>query len=85
MKHPSLRAAAAIFAAIAIPASAKTYYVKASGGNDGNDGLSEGKAFKTIQTAVNKATAGSTILVYPGTYAPIRMTKKLTIRSTEVG
>jgi len=37
-------------------------------GNDGNDGKAPAKAKLTIQAAVTAATAGTTIIVYPGTY-----------------
>lgn len=84
MKRTTLVAAALALAALAWPASAKTYYVKADGGKDTNTGLAEGSAFKTLQHAIDKAASGSTILVYPGTYAPIEtVNKKLTIRAVE--
>ena len=65
-----------------IPAWAKTYYVDAKYGSDYNTGLKESQAMRTIQAAIDKAAAGSTILVAPGTYAPFRTSKKLTIKST---
>ena len=77
---PAIFAAAA--ALCAIPAWAKTYYVDAKYGSDYNTGLKESQALKTIQAAIDKAAAGSTILVYPGTYEPLRTSKKLTIKST---
>ena len=45
-----------------------TYHVNASGGRDTNNGLSKLSAFKTIQKAIDKADAGDTVLVWPGTY-----------------
>ena len=81
-RHACLAALLAL-AALALPASAKTYYVDAATGNDNNTGLKETLAFRTIQKAIDKAAAGSTILVAPGTYAPIRTAKKLTIKSTD--
>ncbi|UCD49508.1 MAG: right-handed parallel beta-helix repeat-containing protein [Phycisphaerales bacterium] len=45
-----------------------TYHVDAGSGRDGNNGLSPGTAFKTIQRAINAARSGDTILVWPGTY-----------------
>ena len=84
MNPTALRAAAAILAALALPASAKTYYVDAATGSDANTGLSAAAAFRTIQQAIDRAAAGSTILVAPGTYAPIKTNnKKLAIMATE--
>ena len=83
---------AAMFAlaAFALQVSAKTYYVKADGGEDVDPkvdkqaGLSEGAAFATIQFAIDNVAAGSTILVYPGEYEPIvSNNKKLTIKAVE--
>ena len=83
MKKSTLAAVLAL-AAFALQVSAKTYYVKADGGSDANTGLKETAAFATIQYAIDKAAAGSTILVYPGTYAPIASNnKKLTIKTVE--
>ncbi len=45
-----------------------TYHVNASGGRDTNNGLSKLSAFKTIQKAIDKASTGDTVLVWPGTY-----------------
>ena len=82
MKRTTLRAAVALLAALALPASAKTYYVDAATGDDANTGLSQTAAFKTIQRAIDKASTGSTILVAPGNYAPIvSKDKKLSVKS----
>ena len=80
--HTRLAALLAL-AALALPASAKTYYVDAANGDDANTGLKADLAFATIQKAIDKAADGSTILVAPGTYAPVRMNKKLTIKATD--
>lgn len=48
-------------------AVAADYYVKKTG-NDANNGLTYATAFRNIQTALNAATAGSTIYVDAGTY-----------------
>lgn len=59
-------------------ADARTLYVNAKAKNNNGSGLSAKKAKKTIQAAVNIAKKGDTILVYPGSYAPIK-TKNLKI------
>jgi hypothetical protein len=49
----------------------KTYYVKASGGNDGANGTSETAAFASIPKALSMANTDgqhSKIIIYPGTY-----------------
>lgn len=45
----------------------KTIYVS-KGGTDRNDGLTPGKAKKNIETALNSAADGDTIIVGPGLY-----------------
>lgn len=40
-----------------------TYYVRSSGGNDANDGLSFANAFATIQKAADTATAGDDVRI----------------------
>jgi parallel beta-helix repeat protein len=45
------------------------YYVDGQNGNNSNNGLTSGNAFKTIQFAVNSATHGDTILVMSGIYS----------------
>ena len=89
MRKSTMVAVVLALAAFALPASAKTYYVKANGKDvapttKNKAGLSVDTAFKTIQFAIDNAAAGSTILVYPGTYAPIVSNdKKLTIKAVE--
>ena len=86
MKRTTLRAAAALLAALALPASAKTYYVDAATGDDANIGLSQTAAFKTIQRAIDKAATGSTILVAPGVYAGFASNNKsLSIKANPSG
>ncbi|WP_375515007.1 choice-of-anchor D domain-containing protein, partial [uncultured Nostoc sp.] len=45
----------------------KTYYVSGTG-NDKNDGLKEGSAFRTLQQAADLVQAGDTVYVMNGTY-----------------
>jgi len=45
----------------------KVYYVSGTG-NDSNDGLKEGSAFRTLQKAANLVQAGDTVYVMNGTY-----------------
>lgn len=60
----------------------KTLYVDAANGNDTADGLSRANAVKTLQTAVDRAVNGDTVLVADGTYAPIHVEdKRITIES----
>ena len=68
MKRLLLLALCALFA---LDAGARTLYVDAKRPNNSGNGLSRAKAKMTIQAAINAAQAGDTILVYPGTYAPI--------------
>ena len=71
-----------VFAAGA--ADARTLYVNAKRPNNNGNGLKPSTAKKTIQAAINKARKGDTILVYPGTYAPIWTNdKKITIKSVK--
>ena len=48
---------------------AATWWVKDDGGVDASGYGTEASPFKTIQYAINTATAGDTILVKPGVYA----------------
>jgi len=59
------------------------YHVDGTSGRDWNNGLSQSRAFATIQKAIDKARNGDTVLVWPGVYAePITvMGKAITIRS----
>ena len=81
MKRFLLLALCALFA---LNADARTIYVDASRPNNKGDGRSLKKAKKTIQAAINAAKKGDTILVYPGTYAPIKTkNKKIKIKSVK--
>jgi hypothetical protein len=82
MKKLLLLALCAILAAGS--ADARTLYVNAKRPNNNGNGLKPATAKKTIQAAINIARAGDTILVSPGTYAPIRTdNKKITIKSVK--
>ena len=79
MKRFLLLALCALFSFNA--AEARTLYVNANRPNNKGNGLSASKAKKTIQAAINIAKKGDTILVYPGTYAPIKTkNKKITVK-----
>ena len=74
--------------ALAMNASATTWYVADNGGSDSNSGKSQSSAFKTIQKAVDKSSSGDTIIVDDGVYGKINLYRsnglpigKLTIRS----
>ena len=47
---------------------ATTYYYVSAGGSDSNNGGSKDKPFKTIDKALSKASAGTTIFLMNGTY-----------------
>jgi predicted RNA-binding protein with TRAM domain len=47
-----------------------TYYVKATGGSDSNNGTTWSLAFASLQTALNVAVSGDKIWVAKGTYIP---------------
>ena len=57
--------------------SPTTWYVNGSTGSDSNSGTSESSAKATIQAAIDISSAGDTILVAPGTYAPFSSHNKL--------
>ena len=74
----------ALCAMLSLNAEARTIYVNASRPNNNGSGLSAKKAKKTLQAAINVAKKGDTILVLPGTYAPIKTNnKKIAIKSTK--
>ena len=79
-----LFAIALCLAFAATAAEARTLYVDAKRPNNNGNGLKASTAKKTLQAAINIAKAGDTILVQPGTYAPIRTNnRKITIKSAE--
>lgn len=45
-----------------------TLYVRAAAGDDSNDGQSPGLALRTLSAAARRATAGTSIVIGPGTY-----------------
>jgi len=91
MVYQFVAAAALLGAACAAPLAAAEYFVSPSG-NDQADGTSLGHAFRTIGRAANSATAGTTVIVMPGTYAEsVRLrtsgtaTRPITFRSPQPG
>lgn len=52
------------------PSLPNVFYVRASG-SDSNDGQAPTSAFREIQTAIQRATDGDTIVVGPGTYGRV--------------
>ncbi len=74
----------ALCAILSANVDARTLYVNAKRPNNKGNGLSAKKAKKTIQAAINAAKKGDTILVYPGTYAPIvTNNKKIAIKGVK--
>ena len=57
--------------------AATIWYVSASSGNDSNGGKNWTSPLKTIQKAIDKASAGDTIMVTNGTYSPISVPARL--------
>jgi hypothetical protein len=89
-----LPVAAALIALLLLPApaaAATTWYVDGTLGNDANSCMAPGlSACKTIQAAVNKASAGDTITVAAGTYpepapGPLTVNKTLTLLGAQAG
>ena len=64
--------AAALCALFVVQTEARTLYVDARRPNNKGNGLKLSTAKKTIQAAINIAKSGDTILVSPGSYAPIK-------------
>ena len=76
--------AIALCSLFTVQAEARTLYVNAKRPNNKGNGLKLKTAKKTLQAAINVAKKGDTILVYPGTYAPIKTgNKKITIKSVK--
>ena len=70
---------------VEIPATVTTYYVNTATGNDLNNGLTRNTAFKTIQSGIDAAQDGDTVLVYPGVYSEglTFWGKNITLKSAE--
>jgi hypothetical protein len=89
-----LPAVAALIVLVALPsgaAAATTWYVDGTLGNDANSCTAPGpNACRTIQAAINKASAGDTIRVAAGTYpelapGPLTVNKTLTLLGAQAG
>ena len=81
MKRLLLLVLCALFAC---QAEARTLYVDAKRPNNSGNGRRPSTAKKTIQAAINIAKKGDTILVLPGTYAPIKTkNKKIAVKSVD--
>ncbi|MGE0756793.1 MAG: right-handed parallel beta-helix repeat-containing protein, partial [Pirellulaceae bacterium] len=57
-----------LVAAASTPVSAANYYVRTTG-NDSNSGTSKNAAYRTVQKAVSKASAGDRVYIGAGTYS----------------
>ncbi|PWH17208.1 MAG: hypothetical protein DDG60_02900, partial [Anaerolineae bacterium] len=77
--HLSIRLAAIFFLLVSMlvaapgqsaRAAGARYYVRASGGNDSNNGLSWAQAFRTLQAALTVANNGDEVWVARGVYYP---------------
>ncbi len=53
---------------ICVPLQATTYYLDDVNGNDSNDGLSEGEAWKTLDHSIDTVTGGDIITLADGNY-----------------
>ena len=76
MKFKTLAIATALCAISAVQVEARTLYVDAKRPNNKGNGLTAKTAKKTIQAAINIAKKGDTIVVAPGSYAPIKTNNK---------
>ena len=69
---------------VAANAWAATWYVNGLSGANENSGIAASSAKATIQSAIDAAVAGDTILVAPGTYGAIdTQGKDIVIRSRD--
>ncbi len=60
-----------------VPVSGSKIYVNPNGGNDANDGSSEGKALKSLQNALRRVQAGQTVMLMNGEYRETRLPGQL--------
>ncbi len=76
--------ATALCALFAAQTEARTLYVDGSRPNNNGNGLTASTAKKTLQSAINIANDGDTIIVYPGKYSQISTANKaITIKSKD--
>ena len=76
MKFLKFAFAAVLCALFVVQAEARTLYVDAKRPNNKGNGLKGSTAKKTIQAAINISKTGDTIVVAPGSYAPIKTNNK---------
>lgn len=66
-----------VIMSVSVANAATTWYVSTLSGNDSNGGKSWAASLKTIQKAIDKASAGDMIMVTNGTYSSISVPARL--------
>ena len=85
MKFIKFAFAAVLCALFVVQAEARTLYVDAKRPNNKGNGLKGSTAKKTIQAAINISKTGDTIVVAPGSYAPIKTNNKKRLPYVYIG